>query len=500
MKINLTKFTAKPKKIITALEIDTRWLRIIQVEYSKREKRVSAIIAKDVRSLSDDALSKIITDLSGKLKINSPHLITSIARALATTRNLEFPSTNPSEIKDMIELQIGKQTPYPSDEIIKDYQILDSNVSGYSRVLLVIVHRDIVQRYFKILKTAGLRVERVGFSSEGLLNWSRLFHVQKADTNRPYILIETDYDKSDFEIILNNKLIFSRSISLGFSQSQEAGELWQAKFIEEVNHSIYAYQNEAMDGEIDKIIISSPKMIGESLKKDVLEERFDLPVEIIDQFKNIPATKEALDSYNDSAQKDLSFSGLLGLAFTFGDQKIDLIPQELQIEKSVRERGKDLYFMGIFLVFILIAASGIFLGRMYNKERYSGQLKNQLRQIQAKTQKLNNMMGVIEKARARIRTRSTSLNLIYEAHRLISPEIHLVSLSFNGKDSLVLRGTSNVMSEVFDFVNRLEESEYFQNVKTKYATKHKVEDKELTDFEIFCPLEDKYKNIDKYGL
>ena len=287
---------------------------------------------------------------------------------------------------------------------------------------------------------------------------------------------------------------------MGFSQSQQTKELWQAKFIEEVKHSIYAYQNEAMDGDIDRIIICAPQISSKNLEIDVLDDAFSLPVEIIDQFKNIPVTKEALDSYNNSTQKDLSFFGLLGLALSFDEQRIDLIPQELQLEKSVRQRGKELYFMGIFLVFILISFSGIFLGRMYNKERYLGQLKNRLGQIQAKTQELNDMVGVIETARARIRTRSTSLNLIYEVHRLISPEIHLVSLSFNGKDSLVLRGTSNVMSEVFDFVNRLEESEYFQNVKTKYATKHKTEEKELTDFEILCPLEDKYKNTDQYRL
>jgi hypothetical protein len=41
---------------------------------------------------------------------------------------------------------------------------------------------------------------------------------------------------------------------------------------------------------------------------------------------------------------------------------------------------------------------------------------------------------------------------------------------------------------------------YFHNVKSKYATKRKVEDKEVTDFEIDCPLDDKYKITDKHKL
>ena len=64
-----------------------------------------------------------------------------------------------------------------------------------------------------------------------------------------------------------------------------------------------------------------------------------------------------------------------------------------------------------------------------------------------------------------------------------------MSISFNGKDYLVLRGVSNNMPAVFTFVSALEESEYFQNVKTKYATQRKAKGREVTDFEISCLLE-----------
>ncbi|MFA7294685.1 MAG: PilN domain-containing protein, partial [Candidatus Omnitrophota bacterium] len=164
------------------------------------------------------------------------------------------------------------------------------------------------------------------------------------------------------------------------------------------------------------------------------------------------------------------------------------------------EKGKDLYLMGILLVFILVAVSGVFLGRMYNKERYLGQLKQRLTEIQDKTKELNSMVRGIETIKDRVYTRGMSLNLLYEVHKAITPEMHLVSMSFDGKETLTLRGQSNEMSEVFSFVSKLEESSYFQNVKTKYATKRKEGDKEITDFEISCPLADKYKVAEKYKL
>ena len=255
-----------------------------------------------------------------------------------------------------------------------------------------------------------------------------------------------------------------------------------------------------MDREIERVIISSSAAAAGLLKQDILEYSFGMPVEIIDNLRSCPVSKQAEDSYGRLQSKELAFSSLIGLALEFPRHRIELIPQELQIERGVQEKGKDLFTMGTLLVFILVLFSGIFWARLYNKERYLTQLKNRLTEIQANTDKINNMIGVIQTLKDRIRTRGIALNLIYEIHRLMSPEIHLASLSFKGDDSLILRGTSSSMSEIFNFVNKLEDSEYFKSVNTKYATKHKAAGAELSDFEISCPLEEKYSNIEKHGL
>ena len=491
---------SKQKSCVTVLQLDNAFLRLVQVEQSPQDKKVSTFKLLEISSLTDDELAKKIAALAKELKINPHYLIISIPRYLITTRNLELPSANPLEIKGMIELQIGKQTPYTPEEIIWDYQILGSNADGYSRVQLVIVHREVIERYYRILEAAGLKGQKVGFGSEGLLNWGRLVYPQDTASNKAQVLIEMDYDTSDFEIILDEKLVFGRSLSLGFSQLPGHLEEWQKKFAQEVNHSIYVYQTEMLGKEIGKIIISKPKMVADSLDPVILEKEFGMPIEIADQFKNIPMTEKAVSAYAEILRTDLSFSALVGLALSFGEQKIYLVPQELQISKAVKEKGKDLYLMGIFLVFILVAVSGIFLGRTYNKERYLGQLSKRLNEIQNKTKELNGMIRAIETIKERVSTRGLSLNLIYEVHQAISPEIHLVSMGFDGKESLILRGESNLMSEVFTFINKLEDSRYFRDVKSKYATKRMVENKEITEFEISCSLENKYKTIDKYKL
>jgi len=111
------------------------------------------------------------------------------------------------------------------------------------------------------------------------------------------------------------------------------------------------------------------------LNEDVLGDKFGLSVEVIDQFKNVPITDQALKLYDEQVDKDSSFFGLIGLALTFGEQNIDLIPQELEIERNVKQKGKDLYVRSILLIAIVIIISATFFGRVYNKERYFRQLK-----------------------------------------------------------------------------------------------------------------------------
>lgn len=481
----------KRKRNIAVLEMDHEWIKIVQAELSAKQRKINQIIAEKTVSSSDDKVVEQIINLFKKMEIHPEKLVISVAHQLAAIKNIELPSTNPAEIKDMVRLQIGKQTPFTKDEIIYDYEILATNAEGYSRVMLAIVHQDVVRWNFKILQGARLKTERVALSSEGLLSWSRFACAQEG-VDKPYVLIEVNYDKSDFTVIFKDKLIFCRSISLTPPSSEDKIDEWQSKFIEEVNHSVYAYQNEMIGKEISKIMITGAERLTGSLNETVLKTAFSLPVEIVSQLKNIPESLKSLDEYNVIA-KDISIARLFGLALRYPEQKINLIPTELRIEKAVKERGKDLYLFGIYLVSILVITSSIFLGRIYNKECYLDQLKQKVLAVQEKVDELKLMAKETEVVKRRILTKNFSLNFIYEIHKVISPEIYLKSITFGGKDSLILRGTSSSMPAIIEFRKALETSVCFEDVDTKFATTSKIEGKELTDFEIICPLHKEFQ-------
>ena len=131
----------------------------------------------------------------------------------------------------------------------------------------------------------------------------------------------------------------------------------------------------------------------------------------------------------------------------------------------------------------------IFLGRLYKKEQYLRELKQQVSKVQHKVSRISAMVDETEGIKMRSNTKNLMLNFIFEKHKVVPPDIYLTSIRFNGKDRLTIRGASPVMSAIFNFVNVLEESKYFQDVKTKFVTTHSVKGKELTEFEIICPLD-----------
>ena len=128
---------------------------------SLSKKEISGIFSKNINSLNDDEISKIIKQGFTELKIKNPKIICVITSQLAITKNIEIPSTDPQEIKEIINLQAGRHTPYAREEIIIDHINIGTYKNSYTKILLVIVARAAVKRHYEILAKIGLKPEKV---------------------------------------------------------------------------------------------------------------------------------------------------------------------------------------------------------------------------------------------------------------------------------------------------------------------------------------------------
>ncbi|MDD5643951.1 MAG: pilus assembly protein PilM [bacterium] len=475
----------KRNKKISVIEIGKDWLKIIQAQLFSKEKKISKVVVEKISGLSDDLISERLKNIAKAEDINPRYLCLCVPHTQTTVKSIELPSTHESEIRNMLDLQIGKQTPFSREEVIFDHEVLNISEEGYSKVLLVIIHKDIVERFLGIIHGAGLKTDNIGLSSEGLLKWAEITCQGKIGGDS-FVLADIDYDNCDFEVVHEKHIIFSRNISFGMADFSDSKDEWRKRFAEQINHCLYAFQNEFPEKEVPKLVITGADRVNEIISIEDLKKDLNMAVDLIPQFKNVPENREFRD---DELSKEVSYPELIGMALTYPEHDINLIPQELLLEREVKERGKNLFLLGTYIFLLILLGSTLFLGRIYNRERYLNQLQSKFGDIKQKVEKLENMTAKIEIIETRLKERDYSLNLMHEIHGLISPDIHLTSLVYDGKTQLILRGTSKNTSEVFKFVSSLEESGLFINVKARYATKRSEEDKELTDFEIVCPLE-----------
>ena len=161
MSSNSTRKHSGPSVIV---EIGNDWLKMMQSAPSRGGVAVSKLCVENFGSSGAD-LAKLISRSIKQYKFSRMPVIACLPRQAVNLRMLELPSTDPHEIADMVDLQVGKQTPYSKDEIVSDYKILGSGRSGYSRVMLVIVQRGVLRQRFSVLEEAGVEVQRMSVSS-----------------------------------------------------------------------------------------------------------------------------------------------------------------------------------------------------------------------------------------------------------------------------------------------------------------------------------------------
>ena len=465
------------KKYITVLEITEQWLKLVIAKSSLKGPEIENLIIKPLASFTPDVLRPELNNTLKDLKITPYPLIICFPRNQVTVRNLHLPSRDPIEIEGMVNLNLPRQVPYPKEEIISGYEILGIDETGYTKVMLAITHRETLSRIFNILDAAGLFPEKVELSSQGIFSWF-MFMQKSGGFSNPAglnILLDIDYNFTDFLVVSKENLLFSRTIPHGSDQIYADAELRRNKFIYELKQSLLNFQSEETGKKPSKIFISGA--IGGITDLDkLISEQLGLAVEILENTKFLPKNKK------------VSISALLGLALESHKKRINFILPEIQIRKTLKERVRQLILLGSLLIYIIIVICFIFLGRMYNRQANLRLLNEQIQILGQDVNKLDEMSKKIKIIKERINTQGTTINYLYYIHKLTAPEIWFETISLEESGKIVLRGQAAQMSDVFKFITKLEESGYFKNIETKYTTKKRVADKDITEFEINCPM------------
>ena len=219
---------------LTIVALDGQWLKLLQMEGPARARKVTKVLACPVQGESSEEIQLRLKKACAAEALAPKDVLLANPTHLSTVRIFSLPSTDPKEIRDIVELQAEKHTPYAKNEILTDFKILERERPGYSRVLLVIAHQDVIQRVVRLSETSGWTLERVGSELEGLVSWFQAVNTNsvapagagaqggpgKLATGMS-LVVDVDGSATTLLAIHRGQLQFQRSLPTGLAQLQD---------------------------------------------------------------------------------------------------------------------------------------------------------------------------------------------------------------------------------------------------------------------------------------
>jgi hypothetical protein len=379
----------------------------------------------------------------------------------------------------MIDLNVARMVPYRKDEVVTSYQLLGVDEIGYAKVMLAIVHRDLVKRHVTLLESAGLSIERILLSSHGVWQWTVSRHRSELASGELFLLLDVDATMVDCLVCSRDHLLFSRSIAITPDQlAQEAG---LTKLIGEVSQSLEIFQSEENNRRPVKAFLSGASASIEQLEQAV-NQVLKLPTTKVDD----PFTRFAKGKAAPGPERppSVSLSAVAELATDESQEALAFILPEMQIKQSLKERTRELVLLGSLSTYVLTLLIGLGTNRPYHHQTY---LKTIQTRNAAITQEIGPLVAQakrLEAVKERLRARELPLRYLAELQHLVPEEITIDFLSVDEQQRGAIRGQAIRLSDVFKFITTLEHSRYVDGVEAKYTRRKKVRDKDVTEFKL----------------
>lgn len=457
------------------MELADEHVKIAASTLSKGARVIKVLTKKELVSRDDDAVSEEIARVFDDLRMSQALVRLNIPRHLTTVRFLKLPSTDENEITRIVRIEALKHIPYSDEDVIAGHRIIEKFEDGYSSVLVAIAQAERIQRLIDILKKARVDVETASLGSETLFVWYLAnFPGEKADI---VLLVNIDCAYVDIDVVDGEKLVFTRGVSYS-----AGNPLPKEKIADQIKISMAAYHKESNKA-IKRIILTGARARVEEAR-ELIEQEVKTPVEMSVGLKETPVADAAqvLDS------DDSSFVELLGLVMKKEDMSVNLMPEAAGEERRLAAVRKNFILTVALAFFIVALVFGLVIKRMGNEAFYLSRVNAELKAIGPKVAKVKKMMKEIAVIKDALNKKPLAVEIMSEIHKITPDNVSLTVIDFERHKTLMVRGSASALADVFNYVNVLEKSRYFDGVKVKYANKRLAAGKELADFEITCYL------------
>lgn len=311
------------KKGVIGIDIGSNAIKLAELNTSRKGYELKnigeALLPKDAIQnkviANNEAVAETILTLLQDLGIKTKNVAISVSGNSVIIKKVTLPKMSEAELSESIPWELEQYLPQSIEDVNYDYQVLPNETDdGNMDVLIVAAKKDIANSYISLVSSIGLNPIVLDVDAFALENMYEINYEKE-----PGILALANVGASvtNINVLKNGVSVFTRDVSMGGNQFTE----WLMKDLsisyEEAEQTKYTLNQEDKPEDVDRISndfvdlltgeikrtldffssnfwkekVNKLVLSGGSSKvpnaKDVLEEITDIPVEILNPFRNI---------------------------------------------------------------------------------------------------------------------------------------------------------------------------------------------------------------------
>ncbi|MCX5681510.1 MAG: PilN domain-containing protein [Candidatus Omnitrophica bacterium] len=380
----------------------------------------------------------------------------------------------------MITLQLTTQVPYAREDVVFDYVALGQDLSGYTKILSAVVHKEVIDEFFKVFKSTALSIDGFVLSSSCIVRWFyQKFPENLKNEKSVCAILNLEADTSEFCFARFGQLTYSREMKYGL---RDLGGDFENAFLKDVALTLEAYAREHTPEAVGKLYVLASLQTDYPLFEKLrasknIEVIFVDPGEALKGIKNIAVL---------NAQSPDFASPIVCLGAVDESQKLslNLLPEEIRRTQTARAQKWQFLKLSVLAMLNVGLFFLLFFQGFYQNKVSLDELKTKVTDMRARAEEVKRKTERFNQIAQYVSPSVSTVDVVYALYDMTPKEVSFQTLSIDRNDNLTIQGIAETRTSVNDFHRNLINNVLFKDVSLQYAAQRRFFEGEITDFKI----------------
>jgi type II secretory pathway component PulL len=400
--------------------------------------------------------------LRQQIQPEQSQIVTAIGGEDVLCQIQQFPTADPAELRQMLDLQLDNLTPLPAEEVVYSFEALGT-ADGQTRVLVAIARKDAVNQRVAPLEAAGLPVAVV--TVDALAVFRALVERQALPAD----------DRQNVAVIVTptaaNVVVFSRALPVAIRSVALPAD---GQIAEELRRSLLSLDAGGVTAEPGSVTVVNVNAVTRALAE-----------ELAGSCGAALMGEEAVPS------------PALSLCLAPEAGRLNLLPDEWRERRRQARLRRDLIRGGMALAAVYVVALAVFgVVLIWRRAQLNG-VRTEISRLQPEFRRARDTHNEMMAMQRQLDTKYSALEVLREVSGQLADPVKLSAFVFKKDQKVTLRGQAQTAGAALEYVDRLQKCELFAGVKTVSMSTPAAGG--LTKFEVDCRLQTATPNTGDRG-